>query len=126
MKIASVVSLLRGGLLPALVALGPMRQAQRIAFLAGAGRAGVLARLHEGPATRAELAALLGAGNDPDDALGAWLSIGVQLGDLSLRSGRYGLRSRLARRLGDPRHDAVLGMVEQTAGLYHRVIREAP
>jgi len=126
MRLATLLALLRGDLLPALIAFGPTRQAQRVAFLAGAGAAGVLARLREGPATKAELAAVLGAGDDPDDALGSWLAIGVRLGDLALRDGRYALRSRLARRLADPRHAAVLGIVEQTAGLYHRVIRDAP
>jgi SAM-dependent methyltransferase len=86
----------------------------------------VLARLREGPATKPELAALLGCDDDPDDALGAWLGVGVQLRDLGKRGDRYSLRSRLARRIADPRHAAVLGIVEQTAGLYHRVIRDAP
>jgi SAM-dependent methyltransferase len=126
MKPATLLALLRGDMRAALATLGPVRQAQRIAFLAAAGEAGVLARLRAGPATRDEIAAVLGAGADPDDALASWLSIGVQVGDLALRDGRYALRSRLARRLADPRHAAVLGIVEQSAGLYHRVIREAP
>lgn len=118
--------MLRGDLRAALATLRPVKQAQRVAFLAAAGRAGVLARLREGPATRDEIAARLGVREDPDDALTSWLSIGVQIGELSLRGGRYALRSRLARTLADPRHDAVLGIVEQSAGLYHRVIHEAP
>jgi len=118
--------MLRGDLPAAVAALGPVRQAQRVAFLAAAGSSGLLTRLRSSAATRDEIAAALGFTHDADDALASWLSIGVQVGDLSLRGDRYALRSRLSRKVADPRHAAVLGVVEQTAGLYHRVIRDAP
>ncbi|RIK93890.1 MAG: SAM-dependent methyltransferase [Proteobacteria bacterium] len=126
MKLATLLAMLRGDLLAALSALGPVRQAQRVAFLAGAGGANVLPHLAGAGATLDEVAKALGIPDEAHDALASWLRIGVQLGDLRERGGRYALRSRLARTLADPRHAAVLGIVEQQGGLYHRVIREAP
>jgi len=125
-RLATLMAMLRGDALVAAMAFRPITQAQRVAFLSSAGSSGLLARLRAGPATRDEIAAALGVADDPDDGLASWLSIGIQVGDLTLRDGRYALRSRLAKRLADPRHTAALGIVEQVSGLYARVIREAP
>jgi SAM-dependent methyltransferase len=104
----------------------PVLEVQRLAFLAAAGGAGVLARLASGAATLDDLAAAAGTPADARDALAAWLAAGVRLGELGRDGDRYRLRSRLARTLADPAHDAALALVESAVTHHARVLLEAP
>jgi SAM-dependent methyltransferase len=99
---------------------------QRLAFLAAAGSAGVLARLGQGDATLEELAAVAGIPAEERDALAAWLAAGVRLGELARDRERYRLRGRLARTLADPARDAALALVESAIAHHARVLFEAP
>jgi SAM-dependent methyltransferase len=104
----------------------PVLDVQRLAFLAAAGSAGMLARLGQGAATLDELAAVAGIPGEELAGLAAWLAAGVRLGELAHDGDRYRLRGRLARTLADPERDAALALVESAIAHHARVLFEAP
>ena len=98
----------------------------RVAWLAAAGRHGLLARLAAGRATLDELLRELNAGEDGREALEAWLELGVRLGEIAKAADGYHLRGFLARRLASPEHDAIAALLEEIATLHLRLVFETP
>jgi hypothetical protein len=93
----------------------------RLTFLAAAAEAGLLARLAAGPATLDSLAEFFAARGQGRDALEAWLQIGVRLRLLKREPRGYAL-SGLAKVLARPHNDSTLALVEEVAGLHHKLI----
>ncbi len=98
----------------------------RVAWLAGAARAGVLERLRGGPVPLDRLAAELAPGPGGRDALDAWLRAGERIGELACGGGGWTLRGLLARRLADPANDDLTAMLEETATLHHALLLDTP
>ena len=95
----------------------------RLTYLAAIGEAGLLDRLAPGPATFdsiAEFCAVTGQGRE---ALEAWLQMGVRLRLLSLGPHGFALRG-IAKTLARPENDPTLAMVQEVAGLHHKLIAE--
>jgi 4-hydroxy-2,2'-bipyrrole-5-carbaldehyde O-methyltransferase len=114
--------LLRGGRLTALLGVGAeLKSFYKLAYLAAAGEAGLLNRLAAGPVTFDSLADFFAAHGQGKEALEAWLQMGVRLRLLSLGPRGYALRG-LARALARPENDPALAMVEEVAGLHHKLI----
>lgn len=112
----------RDGRLSALLGVGAdLKSFYRLTWLAAAGEAGLLNRLATGPATLDSLADLFAARGQGREALEAWLQMGVRLRLLSRGPRGYTLRGR-GRALGRPQNDATLAMVEEVAGLHHKLI----
>jgi len=127
MRLGTIVDMARSGRLALLLATSrAMRASYRTSFLAAAVESGVLVRLAGGPRPLDRLAAELGVAPAMRDGLEAWLGLGVWLGELRRRPDGYTLRSRLARRLADPAHDAGAAMVEEAGTLHPRLILETP
>jgi 4-hydroxy-2,2'-bipyrrole-5-carbaldehyde O-methyltransferase len=78
--------------------------AYRAAFLEAAADTGMLRLLSAEPRDAGALAAQLGISDERK--LRLWLDFGVRLGQLAQRDGRYRLKSRTARALGEPRYEA--------------------
>ncbi|MFF8287062.1 SAM-dependent methyltransferase [Streptomyces albus] len=97
----------------------------RASFLAGAVGSGLLRLLERQPADAAAIARELGVREDTH-RLRVWLDVGVRLGELSCRDGRYALRSRYARALARPGNDALAGALQEVAHFHHPVLRDAP
>jgi 4-hydroxy-2,2'-bipyrrole-5-carbaldehyde O-methyltransferase len=115
-------SLLREGRLGALMGVGAgLKSFYKLTYVAAAGEAGLLNRLAAGPATFDALAEFCAAKGQGRVALEAWLQMGVRLRLLSLGPRGYALRG-LARKLAQPENDAALAMVEEVAGLHHKLI----
>ncbi|WP_158628772.1 SAM-dependent methyltransferase [Dyella choica] len=93
----------------------------RLAYLSAAKQGGLLDLLSEGPASLERLAALYCQDAKAREALEAWLQLGVRLGFLQLRDGEYGLKG-LARKLALPQNDAPLALLQEVAGLHHKLI----
>jgi len=122
MLLKPFLSLLRDGRLSALLGVGSeLKSFYKITYLAAAGEAGLLKRLADGPATLNSLTEFFAARGQSEDALEAWLQMGVRLRLLSLGPKGYALRG-LARALARPQNDAALAMVEEVAGLHHKLI----
>ena len=114
--------LLRDGRLTALLGVAAdLKSFYRLTYLAAAGEAGLLGRLASGPATLDSLAEFYAASGQGRDALEAWLQMGVRLRLLSLGPRGYTLRG-LASTLARPENDAALAMVQEVAGLHHKLI----
>jgi 4-hydroxy-2,2'-bipyrrole-5-carbaldehyde O-methyltransferase len=114
--------LLRDGRLTALLGVGSgLKSFYKLTYLAAAGEAGLLNRLAAGPATFDSLASFCAADGQGREALAAWLQMGVRLRLLSLGPHGYALRG-LARALAQPQNDPALAMVEEVAGLHHKLI----
>lgn len=97
----------------------------RAAFLSGAAGSGLLRLLAARPRDLGEVATALGA--DPDrHRLRVWLDVGVRLGELERREGRYGLRGRMAKALARPENDALVGALEEVTHFHYAVLKEAP
>jgi SAM-dependent methyltransferase len=114
--------LLRNGQLSALLGVGAdLKSFYRLTYLAAAGEAKLLKRLATGPATLASLAEFYAAGGQGREALRAWLQMGVRLRLLSLGPRGYALRG-LAKAVARPENDPTQAMVEEVAGLHHKLI----
>jgi SAM-dependent methyltransferase len=114
--------LFRDGRLTALLGVGAgLKSFYKLTYLAAAGEAGLLKRLAAGPATLDSLAEFCGAGDQGREALEAWLQMGVRLRLLSMGAQGYTLRG-LASALALPENDPALAMVEEVAGLHHKLI----
>jgi len=122
MPIKPFFRLLRDGQLSALLgASANLKSFYKLTYLAAAGEVGLLKRLATGPATFDSLAEFCAADSQGREALQAWLQMGVRLRLLSLGPRGYALRG-LARMLAQPENDPVLAMVEEVAGLHHKII----
>lgn len=122
MSLKPFFKLLRDGRLTALLSVGAnLKPFYRLTYLAAAGEAGLLERLREGPATFDSLAQFCNAAGQGREALEAWLQMGVRLRLLSLGPRGYALRG-LAAALARPENDPALAMVQEVAGLHHKLI----
>ena len=122
MPLKPLLRLLRDGRLSALLGAGAgLKPFYKLTYLAAAGEAGLLHRLAAGPATFDTLAGFFAADGQGREALEAWLQMGVRLRLLSLGPGGYALRG-MAKTLARPENDATLAMVEEVAGLHHKLI----
>jgi SAM-dependent methyltransferase len=122
MFLKPLLRLLREGRLNALRGVSAeLKPFYRLTYLAAAGEAGLLDRLAHGPATFESLAEFFAAREQGREALEAWLQLGVRLRLLELGPSGYALRG-LARTLARPENDAALAMVEEVAGLHHKLI----
>jgi SAM-dependent methyltransferase len=127
MKLATLFTMARSGRLGLLLSTtGTMRGSYRLAFLAALVESGLLPILANGPVPLDRIVTELGAHPTMRDGLEAWLDLGVWLGELRRKRDGYGLRSRLARRLADPAHDAGAAIVQEAGTLHHRLITETP
>jgi 4-hydroxy-2,2'-bipyrrole-5-carbaldehyde O-methyltransferase len=114
--------LLRNGQLTALTSVGSnLKPFYKLTYLAAAADAGLLARLASAPATFDALADFCAAAGQGRDALEAWLQMGIRLRLLRRGPRGYSLRG-LAGTLARPENDAMLAMVQEVAGLHHKLI----
>jgi SAM-dependent methyltransferase len=122
MSLKPFFRLLRDGQLTALLGVSAeLKSFYKLTYLSAAGEAGLLNRLATTPATLDSLADFFAASGQGREALEAWLQLGVRLRLLSLGPRGYTLR-RLARSLARSKNDAALAMVEEVAGLHHKLI----
>jgi 4-hydroxy-2,2'-bipyrrole-5-carbaldehyde O-methyltransferase len=113
---------LRDGRLTALLGVGAeLKSFYKLTYLAAAAEAGLLKQLATGPATLNSLAESFVAAGQGKDAFEAWLQMGVRLRLLSLEPRGYALRG-LAKVLARPENDPALALVEEVAGLHHKLI----
>lgn len=116
------LSLLRDGRLTALIGVGAeLKSFYKLTWLAAAGEAGLLNRLSSGPASLDSLAEFFAADGQGREALEAWLQMGVRLRLLKLRPRGYELRG-LAKTLAQSENDPALALVEEVAGLHHKLL----
>jgi SAM-dependent methyltransferase len=126
-KLALFWTLLRNGRMQGIREVGALSLPfQRLCFLAAAESAGVLRALAAGPAPAARLAAELGIAPAAGEAFAAWLEVGARLGALRRVGEGFALRSRLARRLARPEHDALAAHLTEIASLHHALLTETP
>lgn len=124
MSIRPFFSLMREGRLTPVLAVGAsLRSFYKLTYLAAAGDAGLLAKLGGGPATFDSLAEFYSARGQGREALEAWLQMGVSLRLLSLGPSGYSLRGQ-AKALARPENDAALAIVQEVAGLHHKLIAD--
>lgn len=122
MSLKPFFRLLRDGQLTVLSGVSAeLKSFYKLTYLAAAGEAGLLNRLATEPATLDSLARFYAADGQGREALEAWLQMGIRLRLLSLGPRGYalcGLASSLAR----PENDPMLAMVQEVAGLHHKLI----
>ena len=122
MSLKPFFSLLRDGRLGALLGVGAgLKSFYKLTYLAAAGEAGLLKLLAAGPATFDSLlsSALLKARAERRLRRGCrWVCVS---GCLSLGQRGYAFRG-LAKTLARPGNDPALAMVEEVAGLHHKLI----
>lgn len=122
--VGGLLAILRLPHLGALLALRRDWSAQvRLHFLSAALRAGVLGALAT-PRSREELAATLDVRRA--DLLDALLELGVALGELARREGRYVLRGRRARALVTADGDPIAALLEEWVRYHGDVFLELP
>lgn len=124
MSLKPFFRLIRNGQLSALFGVGSeLKSFYRLTYLAAAAEAGLFYRLASGPATLDALAEFFSATGQGREALEAWLQMGIRLRLLHLGSQGYSLCG-LARTLAQPENDPSLAMVQEVAGLHHKLISE--
>lgn len=116
--------LFRDGRLTALFGVGAqLKSFYKLTYLAAAGDSGMLNRLAAGPATLDSLAESFALAGQSKEALEAWLQMGVRLGLLAVGPQGYTVRG-LAKALSRPENDPALAMVQEVAGLHHKLIAD--
>ncbi len=126
MSLKPFFNLLREGRLTPVLGVGAaLKPFYKLTWLAAAGESGLLNRLASGPATFESLAEGCRPAAQGREALGAWLQLGIRLKLLALGAGGYELRG-MAKALARPENDATLAMVQEVAGLHHKLIAETP
>ncbi|UWZ84615.1 SAM-dependent methyltransferase [Occallatibacter riparius] len=124
MSLKPFFNLLREGRLTPVLGVGAaLKPFYKLTWLAAAGESGLLNRLASGPATFESLAQGGGTAGQRREALEAWLQLGVRLKLLNLGAGGYELRG-MANALARPENDATLAMVQEVAGLHHKLIAD--
>jgi len=122
MSLKPFLRLSRDGRLSALLGVGANLKAfYKLTFIAAAGEAGLIGLLAAGPATLDSLAEFFAARGQGREALEAWLQMGLRLRMLTLGPRGYILRG-LAKALARPENDPALAMVQEVAGLHHKLI----
>lgn len=122
MSLKPFLDLQRNGRLKLLLSISAgLKNFSRLTFVAAAGESGLLVRLANGSMTFDSLVEFFTARGQGREALEAWLQMGVRLRLLSLGSRGYELRG-LAKALALPENDAALALVQELAGLHHRLI----
>src|SRR5437660_5599323 len=122
MSLKPFFRLLREGQLTSLFAVGAeLKSLYKLTYLAAAGEAGLLNYLAKGPATLDSLNQYFAVDGQHREALEAWLQMGARLRLLRLGSRGYTLRG-LASALARPQNDPTLAMVQEVAGLHHKLI----
>ena len=125
MSFKPFLNLWRGGQLSALLGVGSqLKSFYRLTWLGAAADSGLLSRFATGPATFDSLIESCAATGQGREALEAWLQMGLRLKLLHLGSSGYTLRG-LASKLARPENDAALAMVQEVAGLHHKLIHAA-
>ncbi|MBB5937032.1 methyltransferase domain-containing protein [Streptomyces zagrosensis] len=127
MKIKTLVKMVRSHQLPLMLRLPKELgvPAYRASFLAAAASCGVLRHLAQQPLDAPALADELGMHGE-EQLLGAWLDMGVHVGDLGRRGDRYRLRSRLAKALARPDADSYVALIEQLVRYHTPLLLDAP
>lgn len=122
MLLKPLLRLLRQGRLKTLITVGAgLKPFYQLTWLAAAGEAGILNRLAAGPVPLDAFAEFTAAGGQSNEALEAWLQMGVRLRLLRLGVRGYELRG-LARALAQPENDSVLALTEEVVDLHHKLI----
>lgn len=98
----------------------------RMCFLARAGEIGLLERLGRDGASLPEAADDLGIGPERLPALEALLDLGVALGELRSKNGRYMLKGFLAKSLAVADNDPWRAMASEISGLHAACLAAAP
>lgn len=112
-----------GRLTPLLSVGAALKPFYKLTFLSAAGEAGLLERLSAGPVAFDALADRYAGNGEGKEALRAWLQMGVRLKLLTEGPRGYGLCG-LAKKLAGKENDAMLAMVQEVAGLHHKLIAE--
>jgi 4-hydroxy-2,2'-bipyrrole-5-carbaldehyde O-methyltransferase len=124
MSLEPFFSLAGAGQLTPLLSVGAaLKPFYKLTFLAAAGETGLLGRLSAGPVGFEVLAETYVRNADGREALRAWLEMGVRLKLLRVGPQGYALCG-LAEKLARKGNDATLAMVQEVAGLHHKLIAE--
>jgi SAM-dependent methyltransferase len=97
----------------------------KLVYLAAAKKDGLFDVLSGGPAQFEQLAETYCKDDKAQEALEAWLHLGIRLGHLKLGERGYALKG-LAKRLALSQNDAILAMLQEVAGLHYKLITETP
>jgi SAM-dependent methyltransferase len=85
----------------------------QLSFLCAAFESGLLDAVRDGPMTLDQIAARFAPNAATRDALRSWLDFGVAAKVLGESSGRYRIRSALAKYIADPKNDSAAAFVEE-------------
>ncbi|MEV0766194.1 class I SAM-dependent methyltransferase [Nocardia sp. NPDC050435] len=127
MKLTTLAKVATDSSLPLLLSLARsfVTPLYRAGFLTGALNSGVLQHLS---ATGMDLDTLADALAITEDRhlLRAWLDLGVRLGELSIDTGTYRLKSRTAKALARPKNDSVAAALEEVVRFHLPVLLNGP
>ena len=98
----------------------------RVDFIAAGLQSGILEHLNRRPASAKQVAEHFGYDLRMIEGLESWLDLGVLLGELRHKRGRYSVRSRRVKALLKPGNDPIAAFFEEFTGLNHRLVLETP
>lgn len=126
MKINTLVKLLRGSQLkPSLKIFGMLKPFYTLSFVASAKTNGLFDLLSGGPLPFEQLAGRYCRDARAQEALTAWLQLGIRLKLLKLDHQGYSLQG-LAKSLAEEANDATIALAQEVAGLHHSLILGTP
>lgn len=102
-----------------------LKELFRAHFVSTALAEGIYDALSGGPAGPGDICAAKGWACDEED-LAAWLEVGVALGELERRDGRYAIRGALSRQLADPANETWRAFFRVRAEVFRDYVVRAP
>jgi 4-hydroxy-2,2'-bipyrrole-5-carbaldehyde O-methyltransferase len=126
MTFKTIVSLLKNGQIFLLLALlGRMKSFYKLCFIASAKTHGILEQLSDKPLSFEQLAKCYCRRAEMDDALEAWLQLGVRLKLLRCDNKKYSLTG-LAKKLSLNHNDALIAFAQEVTILHYNLIFKTP
>jgi 4-hydroxy-2,2'-bipyrrole-5-carbaldehyde O-methyltransferase len=126
MSIKPFFKLLKNGQLSVFTGSGALlKPFYKLVYLVAAKDAGLFELFSCGPVRFEQLAEAYCRNEKAQEALEAWLQLGIRLGHLELSARGYSLKG-LARKLALPQNDAMLALLQEVAGLHYNLISKTP
>ncbi len=126
MKFKAIISLLKNGQFFLLLALlGRMKSFYKLCYMASAKTNGIFELLLEKPVSFQQLAKYYCKNPETNDALKAWMQLGVRLKVLKLDMNGYSLTG-IARKLSLSHNDALIAFAQEVTLLHYNLISKTP
>ena len=126
MKLKTITNTLLEGQLSLMLSLMKTNQEfYRVCFINTAITEGIYQKMAYGAIDYKALHQALNLQNS-EEALKAWLNLGVSLGELKEADGKYTIKGSLSKKLSNPDNDAYVALLQEVVDMHYNYIMQTP